>query len=552
MMSLKRSIIVVLIVCSFISPATATKGKSQARPAVGRISKVKHVFKKHLGRVSLGAHRHPFRTVATYAGTGAVLGSFFGPIGTGAGFSVGAITGLSVSGIRYLMTRGSPLQGDVYLGNSSERTPAFPVLTSATATMTSLTGPVSAATTCFTVPEREEAYKVIVDAPVSTVVSAPCDTLTTLIRSVIQILATQGRSDGSRVSILTKKCAPHGHNFILGDIHGTPTSLEIDLLDLERQVDSLTHLPYVRIQRSGSGVPNFLDITINNPATNLVFLGDNGDRGPVSIDVWKILLTLKAKYPCQVFLLRGNHETTGIASMYGLLGEWTRKFGSGPESLATWALLQDLFNRLPQALFLSTRMIDGNWQVFQCCHGGMGLNKVPGLAQYTPLALNFLDFALNRPELNTVNMVSFHLPLSWSHPEDQNNVCGFLWGDFGQEVRHIGESVIRQHAEPSYCGRFFSHNFDAWATYAKRTGWIDPKPVNINLVGMARGHEHHQHGVTCNGVAMTSGVTFPVDPTVVPVFTVMSSALTELSNAYSDLYSNGTNWLLRPHIIPVR
>ena len=40
----------------------------------------------------------------------------------------------------------------------------------------------------------------------------------------------------------------------------------------------------------------------------MVFLGDYGDRGAYSAEVYYVVLSLKLAYPNQVILLRGNHE----------------------------------------------------------------------------------------------------------------------------------------------------------------------------------------------------------------------------------------------------
>ena len=88
------------------------------------------------------------------------------------------------------------------------------------------------------------------------------------------------------------------------------------------------------------------------------------DRGYYSIECICLLLCYKLKYPHQLYLLRGNHESRSMTHDYGFFDECYKKFGEAE----IYQRFVELFDFFPLAATI-------NQQIF-CLHGGLSKDTV--------------------------------------------------------------------------------------------------------------------------------------------------------------------------------
>lgn len=167
---------------------------------------------------------------------------------------------------------------------------------------------------------------------------------------------------------------PLGEALVIGDLHG----------DLE----SFLHI----LRASG-----FTQKMTRREDALLVFLGDYGDRGAQSAEIYYLVLKLKLAFPKQVVLLRGNHEGPAdlMASPHDLPLSFQARF---EENLTlAYSKVRELFCYLCNALIVKGRYL--------MVHGGL-----------SPEITNTQDLA-------TANLThpkkKFLEDLLWSDPDDR-------------------------------------------------------------------------------------------------------------------------------------
>lgn len=195
----------------------------------------------------------------------------------------------------------------------------------------------------------------------------------TLKDAINLFLEETGKSGNFTIIGRLVKLESIGEAVIVGDLHG----------DLESLTTILHHSRFV--QRAAKRK----DLT-------LVFLGDYGDRGAYSAEVYYVILRLKLAFPEQVILLRGNHEgpIDLMASPHDLPMRFKQRFKQ--KGAIAYTKIHELWSYLHNAVLVEGRCL--------MAHAGL------------PSTLDNVDDLASAQETHPKQ--EFLEELLWSDPDD--------------------------------------------------------------------------------------------------------------------------------------
>ncbi len=156
-----------------------------------------------------------------------------------------------------------------------------------------------------------------------------------LTKHVTELLAKENGTVGKlRITGKLVEAPPSGEAIIVGDLHGDIESL-IHILEESRVFEKLRKRQDVL----------------------LIFLGDYGDRGFHSLEVYYVILSIKSLFPENVILIRGNHEGPKdlVASPHDLPEHLDRRFGN--KGTQVYESLRALFSQLYTGVIIKDRYL---------------------------------------------------------------------------------------------------------------------------------------------------------------------------------------------------
>jgi len=239
-------------------------------------------------------------------------------------------------------------------------------------------------------------------------------------RTIDLLRGESGKIGNLNVSERLVKLEPLGEAVVIGDLHG----------DLESLVSIL--------ESSG-----FTQKMARRKDAILIFLGDYGDRGAYSAEVYYAVLTLKLAFPEQIVLLRGNHEGPEdlLASPHDLPMQFQFRFKEKWKT--AYSKIRELFAYLYNAVLVEEHYL--------MVHGGLS------------------------PNINSIRDLAH---ANMTHPE-QEFLEDLLWSDPNDMVKDVLHS-------PRGAGKLFGKKVTENAL----------KKMNAKI--LIRGHEPCEEGFKIN------------------------------------------------------
>jgi diadenosine tetraphosphatase ApaH/serine/threonine PP2A family protein phosphatase len=242
-----------------------------------------------------------------------------------------------------------------------------------------------------------------------------------IVEKAIDLLRGEsGRIGNQTIAERLVKLEPSGEALVIGDLHG----------DLESLITILKSSGFIQ------------KIAASKDAT-LIFLGDYGDRGARSAEVYYTILKLKLAFPEQVIILRGNHEGPEdlMASPHDLPLQFQFRFKDNWR--AVYSKVRELFAYLYNAVLVEERYL--------MVHGGLS------------------------PEISSVQDLA---NANKTHPE-KDFLEDLLWSDPNDTVRNVLYS-------PRGAGKLFGKS-------------VTEKVLQkLNVKILIRGHEPCEEGFKLN------------------------------------------------------
>ena len=177
-------------------------------------------------------------------------------------------------------------------------------------------------------------------------------------------------------------------------------------------------------------------ISGNISENKYLFLGDYVGRGWNGLSTFLLLILYLIKYPNNIILLRGNHDSRIFSQIYGLYNECLKKYSNKDEGEEIYNKINELFDLLQLAAIIDNK--------YFCIHGGLSaeLKKLE--------EINNLERKKEIPEKGIIT------DLIWSDPKEEideyvpsQKGAGQFYGEkavnnFLKENSNI-EMIIRSH-----------------------------------------------------------------------------------------------------------